>query len=79
VALAGGIAGILQQFAAATVKQLTNAMTNNTSIANESLFSAIKPIISSPRTLLMLSVPNAVGFVAFEYGRQEEALEEEEE
>ena len=78
VVFAGGIAGIAQQFAADMTRQVTNAVRNNTRSANESLLSAIKPTSYTPRSLIMVSLPTAIGFVAFEYGRQEAALEEEE-
>lgn len=71
VAIGGVIAGIAQQVVGDVTKQLAEVGSNKT------LLAAIKPPSYTPQTLLMVSVPTAIGFVAFEYGRQEEEMEEE--
>lgn len=74
VGLAGGMAGILQQVANDTTEQVTKVLQQKRSGLEQqnvgNLFASIRPPRYSATTLLMLSIPTSIGFVAFEYGRE---------
>ncbi len=75
VALAGGTAGICQQFVSDMAEQTIQAQqeirekgTRQQSIGT--LLASTELPRYTPRSLLMLSIPTSIGFVAFEYGRE---------
>jgi len=85
VAFAGGIAGIGQQIVGDLTEQVAEVvgtnkgttannkgmMTMTTQQRNTKLWSAMTKLPSySARSLWMTSIPTAIGFVAFEYGRE---------
>ena len=74
VGLAGGMAGILQQVANDTTEQMTKVLQQKRSGVEQqhvgNLIASIRPPRYSATTLLMLSIPTSIGFVAFEYGRE---------
>ncbi len=79
VGLAGGTAGMLQQVANDITEQTTKALQQKRSGVvhgkeqqhmGNLLLESIRPPRYSARSLLMLSIPTSIGFVAFEYGRE---------
>ena len=63
VAFAGGIAGISQQI----ISEYTEQLMTQRSLTRKNWPSINKPSIKS---LLLASIPTAIGFVAFEYGKE---------
>ena len=63
VAFAGGIAGISQQI----ISDYTEQLMTQRSLTRKNWPSINKPSIKS---LLLASIPTAIGFVAFEYGKE---------
>ena len=70
VALAGGTAGICQQFVIDVVDQVIQARKSAKKQPIGKLLTSIQPPRYSAKSLLMLSIPTSIGFVAFEYGRE---------
>uniref|UniRef100_A0A7S0XKK1 Uncharacterized protein n=1 Tax=Pseudo-nitzschia delicatissima TaxID=44447 RepID=A0A7S0XKK1_9STRA len=70
VALAGGTAGICQQFVSDVAEQAIQAGKSAKKKPIGKLLASIQPPRYSAKSLLMLSIPTSIGFVAFEYGRE---------
>jgi hypothetical protein len=83
VAVAGGLAGISQQLAADAIEPLAAALQTNQQrrvsttkeTTNTTMTKTVRKVVAamprySARSLGMVSVPTAIGFVAFEYGRE---------
>ena len=70
VALAGGIAGIGQQLVGDSSEQLAKALQTKRPSTIQGWMETLKPPSYSSRSLGLVSIPTAIGFVAFEYGRE---------
>lgn len=78
VSLAGGTAGVFQQVVGDVTEQMTKALQLERENAAKGkdqqqlgkMIASIRPPRYSARSLLMLSIPTSIGFVAFEYGRE---------